>query len=161
VRETEGKRAPVAKGAMERDQSGEAGRAPPDAPPRRSRSVLVWGLALAGLCLIGASLALAAVGAGARLSGLGPALDHPGSAASARRAGLRAAASAAAGADPVGAWPDRQRAARLRRVRHVLGPGSLGATVRSYSWMSPPRRSRLRIFGTRSAALTAGEPWGV
>ena len=38
------------------------GQREPDAPARKSRIVLVWGLTLAGVCLIGASLALAAVG---------------------------------------------------------------------------------------------------
>ena len=47
---------------MEGDHSGEAGRPPPDAPARKFRSVLVWGLTLAGVSLVGASLALAAVG---------------------------------------------------------------------------------------------------
>jgi len=54
VRETEGNRAPVDVGAIEGDQSGEAGRAPPNAPARNSRNVQAWALTLAGVCLIGA-----------------------------------------------------------------------------------------------------------
>src|SRR5438132_2070383 len=62
VQETEGKRAPADKGAMKDHHSGEAGRPPPKAPALKSRRVLVWGLTLAGVCLVGASLALAAFG---------------------------------------------------------------------------------------------------
>jgi signal transduction histidine kinase len=62
VQETEGKRTPLETGAIEGDQSGEAGRAPPDAPAQKSWSLLVWGLTLAGVCLVGASLAFASVG---------------------------------------------------------------------------------------------------
>jgi len=62
MQETEGTRAPIDKGAVEGDRSGEAGRPPPDAPALKSRRVLVWGLTLAGVCLVGASLVLAAAG---------------------------------------------------------------------------------------------------
>ena len=62
MQETEGTRGPAPKGAIESDRSAEAGPLLSDAPVRRSRSVLAWGLTLAGVCLVGAGLALAAIG---------------------------------------------------------------------------------------------------
>src|SRR5437588_10783719 len=62
VHEPEAKRAPVDTGAIEGDRSGEAGRVSPDAPASKVRSVLVWSLTLAGVGLIGTSLAIAGVG---------------------------------------------------------------------------------------------------
>jgi signal transduction histidine kinase len=62
VKEAEGTRAAVDKAATPGGQSHEAREGLQEVPARKPRSVLIGGLTLTGLCLVGASLALAAVG---------------------------------------------------------------------------------------------------